>query len=84
MSPDIVLELFLHGSQGANPDLGEETLPSRVTIFVNHKEELKMDWLFALLNSHADRGKLIGIITATLTADGPGISLSAPGDVCGY
>lgn len=56
MSPDIVLELFLHGSQEANPDLGEEALPSCATIFVNQKEELKMDWLFALLKSHSDRG----------------------------
>lgn len=56
MSPDIVLELFLHGSQGANPDLGEEALPSHATIFVNQKEELKMDWLFPLLHAHSDRG----------------------------
>lgn len=56
MSPDIVLELFLHGSRRANPDLGEEALPSHATIFVNQKEELKMDWLFALLSSGSDRG----------------------------
>lgn len=56
MSPDIVLELFLHGSRGANPDLGEEALPSHATIFVNQEEELKMDWLFALLSSGSVRG----------------------------
>lgn len=86
MSPNIVLELFLHDSQIANPlDLGEEALPSCVDSFDGQKEELKPDWLVALLDSDSDKVKTeVRIIKATHTVDGSGIILSALGRVYGY